>query len=107
MDLGVRFRNGHANRSTVNHFLSGLWNLVDDYSGLKWQIVTRGQQSNVQIRGVKFGLGVFVAQSFDRRNSRLGWSRLALLFYVQTERQEHDCRQDDIDNERYGRKDCD
>ena len=32
--------------------------------------------------------------------------RLALLFYVQTQCQESGCRQNYIDNERYGRKKC-
>ena len=78
--MGIRFSNGNANRVTVNNFLSRLWDLVDNQSGLKWQIVACRQQSNVQVRGVKFGFGVFITQSFDRRNLGLGWSRLALLF---------------------------
>ena len=86
--MGIRFSNGNANRVTVNNFLSRLWSLVDNQSGLKWQIVASRQQSNVQVRGVKFGFGVFITQSFDRRNSGLSWSRLALTLYVQMESQE-------------------
>ena len=105
--MGIRFSDGNANRVTVINFLSRLWSLVDNQSGLKWQIVACRQESNVQVRGVEFGFGVFITQSFERRNPGLSWSRLALLLYVQTERQERDCRQDYIDNERYGCKDGD
>ena len=92
--MGIRFSNGNANRVTVINFLSRLWSLIDNQSGLKWQIVACRQQLNVQVRSVKFGFGVFITQSFERRNSGLSWSRLALMLYVQTERQECDCRQD-------------
>ncbi len=66
--MGIRFSNGNANRVTVINFLSSLWSLVDNQSGLKWQIVACHQQSDVQVRGVKVGFGVFITQSFERRN---------------------------------------
>jgi hypothetical protein len=91
MAMGIRFGNGNANRVTVINFLSRLWNLVDNQSGLKWQIVASRQQLNVQVGGAEFGLGVFITQAFDRRNLGLGRSRLALLFYVHTQRYEQDC----------------
>jgi len=107
MAMGIVFSDGNANRVTVINFLSGLWNLGDNQSGLKGQIVACRQQSNVQVRRVKFGFGAFITQSFERRNPGLSWSRLAFMLYVKTERQECDCRQDYIDNERYGCKDGD
>jgi len=66
MAMGIGFSNGHANRVSVNNFLSRLWGLVDNQSWLNWQIVACRQKSNVQVRGVKFGFGVFITQSFDR-----------------------------------------
>ena len=105
--MGIRFSNGNANEVTVINFFSRLWSLIDNESGLKWQIVTCRQQSNVQVRGVKFGFGAFITQSFERRNPVLSWSRMALPLYVQMKRQERECRQDYVDNERYGRKDRD
>jgi hypothetical protein len=35
----IRFSNGNSDRVTVDDFFSGLWNLVDNEVGLKWQIV--------------------------------------------------------------------
>ena len=34
--MGIRLSNGNANRVTVINFLSRLWGLVDNQSGLKW-----------------------------------------------------------------------
>ncbi len=68
MVMGIRFSDGNANGVTVNNFLSRLWILVNNQSGLEWQITTCCQQSNVQVRGVKNGFGVFITQSFERRN---------------------------------------
>src|SRR6266436_765331 len=99
MATRIRFSNGNTNRVTVNNFLSRLWSLFDNKSGLKWQIVTCRQQSNVQVRGVEFGFGAFITQSFERRNPGLSWSRMALPLYVQMERQECGCGQDHVDNE--------
>jgi len=58
--MGIRFSDGNADRITANNFLSRLWNLVDYRSRLKWQIGPCRQQSNVEVRGVKFGFGVFI-----------------------------------------------
>jgi len=33
--MGIRFSNGNANRVTVINFLSSLWSLIDNQSGLK------------------------------------------------------------------------
>lgn len=67
--IGIRFSDGNAHGVTVNNFLSRVWNLVDNQSRLKWQIVAYRQHSNVQVGGAEFGLGVFMTQAFDRRNS--------------------------------------
>lgn len=41
--IGIRSRNGNANRVAVDNFLSRLWNLVDNQSGLNRQIVASSQ----------------------------------------------------------------
>src|SRR6266404_9266061 len=86
MDMRIRFGDRNADREAVINFLSGLWNLVDNQSRLKWQIVACCQHSNVQVGGVKFDFGFFITQSFDRRN--LGSSRpcVALILHVPAER---------------------
>ena len=33
--MGIRFSNGNANRVTAINFLSSLWSLIDNQSGLK------------------------------------------------------------------------
>jgi hypothetical protein len=81
IDMGICFGNGDAHREAVNNFLSRLWRLVDNQSGLKWQIVTRQQQANVQVRGVKVGFGGFITQSLYCRNPGLSWSGLARFFF--------------------------
>src|SRR6266446_10356384 len=91
--IGIRFSDGNANGITVNNSLSRLWSLVDNQSELNWQIVAGRQKSDVQVSGVKFGFGLFITQSFDRWNSGLSWSRMALTLYVQMERHECACRQ--------------
>src|SRR5688572_30682975 len=83
--MGIRFRNGNANRVTVNNFFPWLWNLVDNQLTLNWQSVTCRQQSNVQVRGPEFGFGLFITQSLERWNSGSNWSGLTLTLYVQTE----------------------